>query len=84
MCYQDAAEGGGVFSIATRHAQFRLGEAYEFGDLTMAIDFEAAFTWYQKAAEGGDHDAQRRLGWADSEDEEDDEEDDEEEEDCSR
>ena len=30
----------------------------------MAIDFEAAFTWYQKAAEGGDHDAQRRLGRA--------------------
>ena len=51
------------------------------------INFKTARTYFQYAAEGGDHDAQRRLGWAymdgDSEDEEEDEEEeDDEEEDC--
>ena len=57
-CYRQAAEGGNGY------AQFRLGKACEFGELTLAIDLEAARTWYQKAAEGGDLDAQFRLGFA--------------------
>ena len=58
-CYRQAAEGG------NGDAQFRLGKAHEFGgELTLAIDLEAARTWYQKAAEGGDLDAQCRLGFA--------------------
>ena len=41
-----------------REAQLRPGKAYEFGELTLAIDLEAARVFYQEAAEGGDGDAQ--------------------------
>ena len=32
------------------------------GELGVEIDLEAAVMWFKEAAEGGDHDAQRRLG----------------------
>ena len=58
MWFKKAAEGG------SEYAQRRLGKAYEFGELTLAIDLDAARTWYQKAAEGGETLAQHRLFWA--------------------
>ena len=61
MWFKKAAEGGNIFS---RDAQFRLGKANEFGELTLAIDLEAARIWYQEAAEGGYDKAQCRLGFA--------------------
>ena len=48
----------------SEYAKFRLGCAYEFGELDVAIDLEAARTCYQKAAGGGGGHAQRRLGTA--------------------
>ena len=45
--YNSAAEGGDGDS------QSRLAEAYEDGELDLAIDLEAARTWFIKAAEGG-------------------------------
>ena len=42
----------------------RFGKAHEFGELTLATDLEAARTWYQDSAGGGDLDAQCRLGFA--------------------
>ena len=51
--------------MATLGAQYRLTLAYENGGLGVAINFEVAFTWYEKAAEGGDGHAQCRLGYAD-------------------
>ena len=51
-------------------SQLRLGFAYENGDFGRAIDLEMALMWFKKAAEGGDHDAQRRLGCAYEEGEE--------------
>ena len=65
--YKMAADGG------YSHAQHRLGMAYEFGELALAIDLEAARTWYHEAAEGGDEEE-------DEEEEEEQEEEEEEEE----
>ena len=58
MWFKKAAEGG------NEYAQRRLGTACEFGELTLAIDLDAARTWYQKAAKGGENLAQHRLFWA--------------------
>ena len=44
-------EGGGG---GNEYAQRRLGKAYEFGELTLAIDLEAARMWYHEAAAGGE------------------------------
>ena len=41
-----------------------LSSTYENGELDLAIDLEAAFTWYQELAKLGEHCAQRRLGLA--------------------
>ena len=44
--------------------QRRLEDAHEDGKFGLAFDFEAALTWYQKAAECGNDYGQRRLGIA--------------------
>ena len=44
--------GGNGFALG------RLAYAYEYGKLNLAIDLEAALTWYQEAAKGGDGGAQ--------------------------
>ena len=54
--------------------QFKAAEARELetsdstraenGEFSLAIDLEAALTWFQKAVKGGQHYAQRRLGFA--------------------
>ena len=41
-----------------------LGWANENGDFGPAIDLDEVFMWFQKAAEGGRAESQRRLGWA--------------------
>ena len=56
--YIEAARGGHA------EAQSRLGRAYEFGNLTLAIDLPLALMWYRKAAEGGGGYALWRLGIA--------------------
>ena len=56
--YINAAEGGHA------GAQWRLGDAYEHGDLDLLTDKDEAFKWYRQAAEGSSAGAQRRLGFA--------------------
>ena len=53
-----AADGG------YSYAQWRLRCAFEFGELTLTIDLEAARTSYRKAVHGGHAGAQGRLGKA--------------------
>ena len=57
MWFKKAAEGGHIISL------WRLGVAYEDGDLGVVTNFKTARTYFQEAV-GGDHDAQRRLGRA--------------------
>jgi TPR repeat protein len=52
MWHRKAAGGG------NDDAKRRLGKACENGEFSLAIDLEAALTWYQKAAEGGNYFAQ--------------------------
>ena len=56
MWFQKAAEGGDIY------AQWRLGKAYEFGDLGLLTDEEKALKWHRQAVDGGDGYAQDRLG----------------------
>ena len=51
-----AADGGYSYT------QWRQGETCELGELTLAIDLEAARTSYRKAEDGGHAGAQGRLG----------------------
>lgn len=51
-------------SVGHRVSQFRLGQAYEYGNLGTAIDNRASITWYTKAAAQGEHNAELALsGW---------------------
>lgn len=56
--FQQAAGLGYKFS------QFRLGQAYEYGHLGLAIDNRMSISWYTKAAAQGEHQAELALsGW---------------------
>jgi TPR repeat protein len=44
-------------------AQFELGKRYELGD-GVPRDFSAAYSWLQKAAQGGSRLAEQCLGWS--------------------
>ena len=46
MWFKKAAAGG------KHYAQRRLGRAYKNGEFGLAIDLEAACTWFQETAEG--------------------------------
>lgn len=47
-----------------KRAQFRLGQAYEYGILGLDIDNRASIAWYTKAAAQGEHNAELALsGW---------------------
>ncbi|KAK5115032.1 hypothetical protein LTR62_001729 [Meristemomyces frigidus] len=50
--------------LGLKTAQFRLGQAYEYGSLNLPIDNRASISWYSKAAAQGDHGAELALsGW---------------------
>ena len=56
--FQQAAAAG------HKASQFRLGQAYEYGQLGAAINNRMSITWYTKAAAQGDHQAELALsGW---------------------
>ena len=55
-CYKTAAELGML------QAQSKLADIYYYGKLGVDKDYNAAFKWYQKAAERGDGSAQRMSG----------------------
>lgn len=56
--FQRAAKGG------HKLAQFRLGQAYEYGQLGVTIDNRTSIAWYSKAAAQGEHQAELALsGW---------------------
>lgn len=56
--FQQAAKLGYKFS------QFRLGQAYEYGNLGLTIDNRTSIAWYTKAASQGEHQAELALsGW---------------------
>ena len=40
--------GGGGWQQLLEYAQWRFGKAYEFGELTLAIDLEAAREWCRR------------------------------------
>ena len=47
-----------------KYAQFRLGQAHEYGSLGLAIDNRQSIAWYSKAAAQGEHQAELALsGW---------------------
>ena len=47
-----------------KYAQFRLGQAYEYGQLGHSIDNRQSIAWYSKAAAQGEHQAELALsGW---------------------
>ena len=65
---QDDAYALELFTQAARFgyraSQFRLGQAYEYGALGLAIDHRASISWYSKAAAQGEHQAELALsGW---------------------
>ena len=70
MWFQKAAEGGNYVAQnaaegGNHYAQWRLGDAYEFGDkLTLTIDLGEALKWYRMAADSGHAGAQGRLAVA--------------------
>lgn len=50
--------------IGHKFSQFRLGQAYEYGQLGLQIDNRASISWYSKAAAQGEHQAELALsGW---------------------
>ncbi len=50
--------------LGHKSAQFRLGQAYEYGQLGLTIDNRASISWYSKAAAQGEHQAELALsGW---------------------
>ena len=56
--FQQAAQ------LGYKLAQFRLGQAYEYGVLGLPIDNRASISWYSKAAAQGEHQAELALsGW---------------------
>ncbi len=56
--FQKASAMGHKFS------QFRLGQAYEYGQMGLTIDNRASISWYSKAASQGEHQAELALsGW---------------------
>lgn len=56
--YMQAANLGYKFS------QFRLGQAYEYGNLGLQVDNRNSIAWYTKAAAQGEHEAELALsGW---------------------
>lgn len=45
-------------------SQFRLGQAFEYGNISAQIDNRSSITWYTKAAAQGEHQAELALsGW---------------------
>ena len=51
-------------ALGFKLAQFRLGQAYEYGALGLTIDNRASISWYSKAAAQGEHQAELALsGW---------------------
>ena len=51
-------------TLGYKFSQFRLGQAYEYGHLGLAIDNRASISWYTKAAAQGEHQAELALsGW---------------------
>ncbi|KAK5133122.1 hypothetical protein LTR08_008146 [Meristemomyces frigidus] len=51
-------------AVGYKVAQFRLGQAYEYGALGLTIDNRASIAWYSKAAAQGEHQAELALsGW---------------------
>ncbi|KAK5175053.1 uncharacterized protein LTR77_000190 [Saxophila tyrrhenica] len=51
-------------ALGHKFSQFRLGQAYEYGQLGLAIDNRASISWYSKAAAQGEHQAELALsGW---------------------
>lgn len=56
--FQQAADLGYKFS------QFRLGQAYEYGNLGLPIDARSSIAWYTRAAAQGEHQSELALsGW---------------------
>ena len=56
--FQKAAAAG------HKTSQFRLGQAYEYGQMGLQIDNRASISWYSKAAAKGEHQAELALsGW---------------------
>ncbi|RMX97279.1 hypothetical protein D0868_10731 [Hortaea werneckii] len=54
----------GAASLGLKTAQFRLGQASEYGNLTLPIDQRTSISWYSKAAAQGEHNAELALsGW---------------------
>ena len=50
--------------LGYRLAQFRVGQAYEYGALGLPIDARSSIAWYSKAAAQGEHAAELALsGW---------------------
>jgi TPR repeat protein len=50
--------------LGHKSAQFRLGQAYEYGQMGLTIDNRASISWYSKAAAQGEHQAELALsGW---------------------
>ena len=51
-------------SLGHKTAQYRLGQAYEYGNLGLPIDQRASISWYSKAAAQAEHQAELALsGW---------------------
>ena len=51
-------------TLGHKGARFRLGQAYEYGNLALPIDNRASISWYSKAAAQGEHQAELALsGW---------------------
>jgi TPR repeat protein len=50
--------------LGYKYSQFRLGAAYEYGNLGCAVDARQSVSWYSKAAAQGEHQAQLAIsGW---------------------
>ena len=51
-------------ALGHKLSQFRLGQAYEYGNLGLPIDNRGSIAWYSKAAAQGEHQAELALsGW---------------------
>lgn len=51
-------------NLGYKFSQFRLGQAYEYGNLGLPIDSRKSIAWYSKAAAQGEHNAELALsGW---------------------